>query len=130
MENDAHFMRELEELAMKAQSNFHFSKPSAPEEDRDHLQKMYHDFSSSHQTLAKVMMDGIGTLEKALRSTVRGSDESIKAFNLLRHLKACYDHCSLEEAVKSVKNCHQLAETQQVISIIFISCILSLIISI
>ena len=88
------------------------------------------DFSSSHQTLAKEMMDDIETLEKVLRSAAYGSDDSIKALNLLRRLKTCYDHCSMEEAIKAVKNCHQLGEAQQVISILFFSCIICFIISI
>jgi len=130
MENDANSMREFKELKMKAQISYHCSTSSALKEDRDHLRKMTCDFSSSHQTLAKEMMDDIETLEKVLRSTVYGSDDSIKAINLLRRLKTCYDHCSKEEAIKAVKNCHQFDEAQQVILIGFISCIISFIISI
>ena len=115
MENDANSMREFKELKMKAQISFHCSTSSALKEDRDHLRKMTCDFSSSHQTLAKKMMDDIGTLEKVLRSAAYGSDDSIKALNLLRRLKTCYDHCSMEEAIKAVKNCHRLGEAQQVI---------------
>jgi len=51
MKEDPYFMRELEELAIKAQSSFPISTSSAMKENRDRLQKMYRDFSSSYKSL-------------------------------------------------------------------------------
>ncbi len=126
MKEDPYFMRELEELAIKAQSSFPISTSSAMKENRDRLQKMYRDFSSSYRALAKEIMDDIRTLEKVLQSAAHGSDESLYASNLLQGLKACFNRCSMKEATKAVKNCHQLAEVQKVISIIIIPRIYSL----
>jgi len=81
---------------------------------------MYSAFPSSHRALAKEIMDEIGTIEKVLRSASHRSDNSLPAYynNLLQSNKTCINHCSMEEAIKAVKHCDQLAEAQQVISII------------
>ena len=118
MEKKAHFMRDLEELVMKAESNFHIS--SALKGDRGRLIQMYEAFSSSYKSLAREMVDDVETMVQVLRSAPQSDDVSA-AYSLLNRLKVCFDSpCDyslkavISTMIEAAKN-RQLTEAQKVV---------------
>lgn len=79
--NDKEFFTEVMDLVKMAQSSYH-SAVKSMKDDGVQLKKMYEDFSSSSDSLAKEMMEDIETMHQVLQLVTQLEDPS-KASNLL-----------------------------------------------
>ena len=112
-ENDKEFSTEVMDLVEMAQSSYH-SAVKSMKDDGVQLKKMYEEFSSCSDSLAKEMMEDVETMHQVLQLVTQLEDRS-KASNLLETLQTCFNkpNAFLREFMMKTKQ-RQLTETQQV----------------
>ena len=111
--NDKELFTEVMDLVEMAQSSYH-SAVRSMKDDGVQLKKMYEDFSSSSDSLAKEMMEDVETMHQVLQLVTQLEDRS-KASNLLETLQTCFNkpNAFLREFMMKTKQ-RQLIETRQV----------------
>ena len=111
--NDKELFTEVMDLVEMAQSSYH-SAVKSMKDDGVQLKKMYEDFSSSSDSLAKEMMEDVETMHQVLQLVTQLEDRS-KASNLLETLQTCFNkpNAFLREFMMKTKQ-RQLIETRQV----------------
>lgn len=85
MESENQFLTEAAEVAEKAQ-NIYKTNRKVLEDDREHLKKIYSNFSSACDYLTQEMKEGVKSMENVLRIAAQ-DDESSKLDNLLECLE-------------------------------------------
>ncbi len=111
--NAKEFFTEVMDLVEMAQSSYH-SAVKSMKDDGVQLKKMYEDFSSSSDSLAKEMMEDVETMHQVLQLVTQLEDQS-RASNLLETLRTCFNkpNTFLREFLMKTKQ-RQLTETRQV----------------
>lgn len=111
--NEKEFFIEVMDLMTMAQSSYHSAVKSMMD-DGAQLKKMYENFSSCSDSLAKEMMEDVETMHQVLQLVTQPDDRS-KASDLLETLRACFTKPNdfLREFMTKAKQ-RQLTETRQV----------------
>ena len=114
MEKDNKFNARVADLAKKARSNYH-TTTKAMKEYKEHLKKMYEEFSSFYDKFTREINEDIETLETVLQSAAK-VDHHPEAYYLLESLEAFFDCPTPYWADVAMKSSRQLLnQAQQVL---------------